>query len=105
MARGNTDVTKVIYDGKNGQSFVAMVDSVTDLENWKKDSSVPLAQVVSTFQVFTTHQQGHQGLLDAVPNSLLENEFGTVKQEECIKHILKNGSTQIQTVCFSYFRY
>jgi hypothetical protein len=56
MARGKVDVTKVIYDGKNGQTFVAMVDSVDDLEKWKKDSSVPLAQVVSSFQVFTTHQ-------------------------------------------------
>lgn len=56
MARGNTDYTKVIYNGKNGQTFVTMVDSVDDLEKWKKDPSVPLAQVVSSFQVFTSHQ-------------------------------------------------
>jgi hypothetical protein len=43
--------------------------------------------------------------MDAVLNSVLESEFGTAKQEECIKQILKNGVPQTQTVCFPHFRY
>lgn len=55
MPRGNDQQTKVHYKGKE-DDFVIFVDSVEALQNWKKDSSIPLAQVVSGWKVFTTHK-------------------------------------------------
>ncbi|KAF8254045.1 DUF1960-domain-containing protein [Wilcoxina mikolae CBS 423.85] len=97
MARGNAEFVKVIYTAKGGESFIVLVDSLEDYEAWKKDESIPLAQVVSGFQVFTSHKGGPQGIMDAASNVSLESEFGTSKEEECIKKILKQGSPQVKT--------
>jgi hypothetical protein len=53
MTRGDVTHVKVHYKG-NDQDFVIFVDSVDDYQKWRGDKSVPLAQVVSSFKVFTT---------------------------------------------------
>jgi hypothetical protein len=55
MPRGNAQQTKVVYKGKS-DDFVVYVDSIEDLQKWKKDSSIPLAQVVNGWKVFCTHK-------------------------------------------------
>lgn len=55
MPRGNDTQTKVHYQGKT-DDFIIFIDSIEDLEKWKKDSSVPLAQVVSGWKIFVTHK-------------------------------------------------
>ncbi len=55
MPRGNAAVTKVHYRG-NTDDFIVFIDSREDLEAWKKDSSVPLAQVVNSFKIMVTHK-------------------------------------------------
>jgi hypothetical protein len=37
--------------------------------------------------------------MDTASNSALENEFGTSKEEDVIKKILRGGSPQTKTVC------
>lgn len=53
MARGDGTQTKVHYKGKD-EDFVIFVENSEAVQNWKKDSSIPLAQVVNGFKVFTT---------------------------------------------------
>lgn len=53
--RGNATQIKVHYKG-NEDDFVIFADSVQAINDWKKDKSVPLAQVVSGFKVFVTHK-------------------------------------------------
>lgn len=55
MPRGNDQQTKVHYKGKD-EDFIIFVDSAEAVKNWKNDSSVPLAQIVSGFKVFITHK-------------------------------------------------
>lgn len=55
MPRANDAQTKVHYKGSQ-DDFVIFVDSAQAVEDWKKDSSVPLAQVVSGWKVFITHK-------------------------------------------------
>jgi hypothetical protein len=55
MPRANEQQTKVHYKGSE-DDFVIFVDSVKAVQDWKKDSSVPLAQVVSGWKVFVTHK-------------------------------------------------
>lgn len=55
MVRGNASQTKVHYKG-NVDDFIIMVDSKEAVQEWKKDSSVPLAQVVSGWKIFVTHK-------------------------------------------------
>merc|ERR1712230_197150 len=52
MPRGNASVTKCHYKGKD-EDFIVFVESADDVEKWKNDSSIPLAQVVSGFKIMT----------------------------------------------------
>lgn len=95
MPRGNGPVSKVFYKG-NTDDFIVFVDSVEDLNAWKGDKSIPLAQVVNSFKIMLTHKQGAQGQLDGASKASLENEFGTSNEDEVIIKILEQG--QLQTV-------
>merc|ERR1712225_109371 len=55
MPRGNASVTKCHYKGKD-EDFIVFVESADDVEKWKNDSSIPLAQVVSGFKIMITHK-------------------------------------------------
>ncbi|KAF2268310.1 putative RNA binding protein [Lojkania enalia] len=91
--RGNEAQTKVHYKGVE-DDFVIFVDSAKAVQDWKQDSSVPLAQVVSGWKVFVTHKQGAQGILDGASNGALDSEFGTHKEEDVVKKILELGEIQ-----------
>jgi ribosome maturation protein Sdo1 len=94
MARGEANRLKVHYKGTNDDDFIVFLDSSEDYQKWLGDKTVPLAQVVSSFKVFTTHRQGAQGLLEGASNAMLENEFGTSKDDEAVLQILEKGSMQ-----------
>ncbi|KAL1611974.1 hypothetical protein SLS60_000197 [Paraconiothyrium brasiliense] len=93
MPRGNEQQTKVHYKGKE-EDFIVFVESADAVKEWKKDSSIPLAQVVGGWKVFITHKHGNQGILDSASNSQLENEFGTHKEEDVVKQIIEKGDLQ-----------
>lgn len=93
MTRGNAPQVKVVYQGQD-DDFIVFVDSVADLDAWKKDRSTPLAQVVSGFKIMISHRHGAQGHLDGASKAILENEFGTSNEDECIIKILENGEVQ-----------
>ena len=47
--------TKCHYKGQH-DDFIVFVDSAQAVRDWKKDSSVPLAQVVNGWKIFVTHK-------------------------------------------------
>jgi hypothetical protein len=55
MARGEANQTKFHYKGKE-DDFVIFVDNAKAARDWKTDKSIPLAQVVSAFQIFVTRK-------------------------------------------------
>ncbi|KAM0720623.1 hypothetical protein Q7P37_004760 [Cladosporium fusiforme] len=89
--RGNATQIRVHYKG-NEDDFVIFADSVQAINDWKKDKSVPLAQVASSFKVFVTHNHGNQGVLDAASKGQLESEFGTSKDDDVVAKILEQGN-------------
>ncbi|PUU83160.1 ribosome maturation protein [Tuber borchii] len=93
MTRGSGEQTKVIYKGKN-EDFIVFVESVGNLNKWRSDPSIPLVDVVDSFKVFRTHKHGVQGILDEAGGGLLEDEFGTKKEDDVVKKILQDGSYQ-----------
>jgi hypothetical protein len=56
MTRGDVSHLKVHYKGSDDEDYVVFLDSAEDYQKWLNDKSVPLAQVVSSFKVFTTHK-------------------------------------------------
>ncbi|KAL8855259.1 MAG: hypothetical protein Q9178_008088 [Gyalolechia marmorata] len=120
MPRGNAHQSKVHYQGKE-DDFVIFVDDVKSVQNWKDDRSIPLAHVVSGFKIFVTHKydgfhfrpsinaflnqgaamadvpkrrHGAQNAHDEASKQILENEFGTHNEDECMIKILEGGSLQ-----------
>ncbi|CRG90871.1 hypothetical protein PISL3812_07917 [Talaromyces islandicus] len=93
MPRGNDNITKVFYQGK-ADDFVIFVDDVPSAQKWRHDRTIPLAQVVSGWKVFVTHKQGAQGILDGASKAMLENEFGTTREEDVVQQILEKGEIQ-----------
>jgi hypothetical protein len=55
MARGNVGVYKVHYKGEN-DDFVVFIENPAIVKDWRKDRSIPLAQVVNGWKIFVTHQ-------------------------------------------------
>jgi ribosome maturation protein Sdo1 len=54
-----------------------IVDSQEAVAKYRKDSSIPLVDVVNSFDVFVTNKHGAQGVMDRASKSQLENEFNT----------------------------
>lgn len=53
--RGNATQIRVHFKG-DSDDFIVFAESVQAVEDWKKDRSIPLAQVVDSFKVFVTHK-------------------------------------------------
>jgi len=88
-------LTKVVYkpDTQSTDEFTVIVNP-EEYKKWKEgDTTIPLADVVDSFQVFFSNQ-GAQGLLGTPSRQQLDNVFGTHKDVVVIEHILKNGSEQ-----------
>jgi len=94
--RGAQGINKV-HLNRDGEDFIVLVESGDTLSKWKNDSSVPLAQVVDGFKVFTTHSQGPQGIMDSASKASLDSAFGTHNEDEVIKTILMEGQLQKTT--------
>ncbi|ERF68806.1 hypothetical protein EPUS_06250 [Endocarpon pusillum Z07020] len=97
MPRGNGAQSKVVFHGAS-DSFIVFVESPEAVKDWKKDRSIPLAQVMAGFKVFQTHKHGAQGVLDGASKSTLENEFGTSNDDEVIIKILEGGEVQASEI-------
>ncbi|KAL6708807.1 hypothetical protein ACN47E_002214 [Coniothyrium glycines] len=93
MARGNAPQVKVFYKGSNGDQFVIFVESEEAVQNWKKDPSIPLSEVVAGWKILVP-EHGKQGILNTASNGQLENEFGTTNEDDIVKKILREGSVQ-----------
>ncbi|KAK2739208.1 hypothetical protein FQN57_006651 [Myotisia sp. PD_48] len=93
MARGNGEACKVFFRGET-EDFILYVDSAESVQNWKKDSSVPLAHVVSGWKVFVNRRGGATGIHDTASKQELENEFGSSNEDVVVPKILKEGEIQ-----------
>jgi uncharacterized protein (DUF3820 family) len=62
MARGNAELTKIVYKGKK-DDYMVIIDLLEDYEKWKKDESIPLAQVLSGWKIFVTHKYASRPVL------------------------------------------
>jgi len=89
------ELTKVIYkpDSQKSEEYTVIVNP-DEYEKWKNgDTSISLAEVVDSFQVFFSNQ-GKQGILGQASKQQLENEFGTSKDVDVVQQILEKGKGQ-----------
>ncbi|KAF8663447.1 hypothetical protein AX16_001017 [Volvariella volvacea WC 439] len=77
---------------RNGGKSGARSSSI-QATNSTADTSIPLAQVVDSFNVYHS-TQGSQGILGKPSKQQLDTTFGTSVDVDVIKFILENGKEQ-----------
>ncbi|WFD35127.1 hypothetical protein MCUN1_001976 [Malassezia cuniculi] len=85
-------VNKVVYkpDSQQTDEFIVLVHSEL-YDKWSKgDRTIPLADVVDSFEVFHC-ATGTQGILGKASNQQLDNVFGTHKDVDVVTQILEKG--------------
>lgn len=55
MTRADGEITSVHYKGKD-DDFVVIIEGAGAIKRWKSDKSIPLVDVVNSFDVFVTHK-------------------------------------------------
>lgn len=80
---------KVVYEAELGVLFV-YVDPER-YARWKTDQSVPLVDVLDTFQVYDTDTGTSSGIPSAAGSATLGEVCGAQNLDDAIKFILLNG--------------
>jgi ribosome maturation protein Sdo1 len=95
-----TKSVRVVYSSKHGnedsEEFFMYAEPGM-VEKWKKDSTIPLVDVLQSFQVFSSNTKSPQGIAQRPSKAHLEDAFGTVDQTEIATKILMNGKTSVVT--------
>ncbi|KAG7447546.1 DUF1960-domain-containing protein [Guyanagaster necrorhizus] len=89
-------ISKVIYkpDSQSTDEYCLLVHT-DEYKKWKAgDSSIPLADVVDSYQAFHSGQ-GPQGILGKPSNQQLDTIFGTSKDVDVAQIILEKGRHQL----------
>uniref|UniRef100_A0A1D1ZBD3 SDO1-like protein C21C3.19 n=1 Tax=Anthurium amnicola TaxID=1678845 RepID=A0A1D1ZBD3_9ARAE len=84
------DETRVIYKPKNSREEFFVFVYPEEVMKWRKDKSIPLTEVVQTFDVFE-NARGSEGKSGRPSKQTLENTFNTSNDTEIINHILEHG--------------
>ena len=72
------------------QTMVLMVDKDA-LKKYKQDPSVPLAEVVNSFEVLKYDNAGKSGTMSKPSKQEIEDVFGTSRDDEVVKFMLEHG--------------
>ncbi|KAI0375883.1 DUF1960-domain-containing protein [Pilatotrama ljubarskyi] len=89
------ELTKIVYKPfpESTEDYIVIVNPA-EYKRWKAGGiSIPLTEVVDSFQIFWSNQ-GSQGLLGTPSNQQLENVFGTHKDVDVITQILQKGKEE-----------
>ncbi|KAI8343738.1 Shwachman-Bodian-diamond syndrome protein-domain-containing protein [Chlamydoabsidia padenii] len=81
---------KLVHKAENGEEFyvVAIPEMVT---KWKNDKTIPLVDVVQSFEVFTSPAGGNILPADRPSKGQLENAFNTSNNDEVVRYLVENG--------------
>ncbi|POY71998.1 hypothetical protein BMF94_5007 [Rhodotorula taiwanensis] len=84
---------KAVYkpDSMSTDEYIIVIGDVSAAEKWKGGGdSIPLVDVVDSFDVFHTGQ-GSQGLMQRASKQDLDTIFGTTNDNEIVEQILTKG--------------
>ncbi|PWN45318.1 DUF1960-domain-containing protein [Ceraceosorus guamensis] len=86
---------KVVYHPEhNANDLFQVIVNGEEYKKWKAgDTTIPLADVVDSFQIFHTGQ-GAQGIMGKPSKQDLDNFFGTHNDTDVVLQILQKGDLQ-----------
>ncbi|KAE8221451.1 hypothetical protein CF319_g5196 [Tilletia indica] len=90
------NVSKVVYkpDTQSTDTYIVIVEP-NEYKKWADgDKTIPLTEVVDSFDVFHTNQ-GAQGHLNRASKQQLDSIFGSSNETDCVTQILEKGTLQV----------
>ncbi|SHO79273.1 Uncharacterized protein MSYG_3623 [Malassezia sympodialis ATCC 42132] len=92
-------ISKVIYknDPMSTDEYIVLVNPETYVSWRSGDKTIPLADVVDTFQIFSSGQ-GSQGIMGQLSKQELHTVFGTSNTDDAIVKLLEAGTLQAGTL-------
>ncbi|CAJ0642133.1 15879_t:CDS:2 [Entrophospora sp. SA101] len=91
MAISQVD-TKIIFKSNDSHEEFFVFGNPDLVLKWRKDQTIPLVDVVQSFDVYETVNGGNQGIAGRPSKQRLENTFGTSDTTQVITHILQHGN-------------
>ncbi|KAI8140974.1 ribosome maturation protein [Fennellomyces sp. T-0311] len=82
--------TKVVYRGDGEQDFFVLANPGM-VSRWRKDKTIPLVDVVQSFDVMTTSTGGETGEFVRPPKGILASAFHTSNMDKVVEQIVANG--------------
>ncbi|KAI8822504.1 ribosome maturation protein [Fimicolochytrium jonesii] len=64
------------------------------VEPWRKDKSIPIVDVVESFDIFAVNNGGNTGVYERPSRQQLDTTFGTHNVSEIIERILQEGKIE-----------
>ncbi|GAA5836007.1 hypothetical protein JCM3766R1_005126 [Sporobolomyces carnicolor] len=90
---GAWDMEKVVYkpDSMSTEEYIVILQDADLANKWiAGDRTIPLVDIVDSFDVFTTGQ-GAQGILERPSKQVLDTVFGSTNQNDIVETVLEKG--------------
>ncbi|KAI9361445.1 ribosome maturation protein [Pilaira anomala] len=82
--------SKVVYKGADHTEFFVIANAGM-VAKYRSDKTIPLIDVVQSFDIFTTTTGGNTGEAVHPAKGLLESTFNTSNKDEIVKTIIEKG--------------
>ncbi|KAI9499302.1 ribosome maturation protein [Zychaea mexicana] len=82
--------TKITYRGENDQEFFVIANKGM-ASKWRKDKTIPLVDVVQSFDVMTTSTGSETGEFVRPSKGTLESSFQTKNVDKVVEQIVEHG--------------
>ncbi|CAG8575087.1 10611_t:CDS:2 [Paraglomus occultum] len=83
---------RIVYKPQGSREEYFVYAYPGELKKWRTDKSIPLTDVVDSFDIFEILGGGNDGIAGRASKQRLENAFGTSNNTEVIEIILKDGA-------------
>lgn len=86
----SAQATKVVYKGADNMEFFVIANAGM-VAKWKSDKTIPLIDVVQSFDIHTTTTGGNTGEAIHPSKGVLESTFQTSNKDDIVKKIISDG--------------
>ncbi|KAI9143548.1 ribosome maturation protein [Paraphysoderma sedebokerense] len=92
---GSDNAEKVVYhDRKVTTEEFFVITNPGMVQKWKTDKTIPLVEVVQSFDIFQHGTGGHEGVATRPSKQTLLDVFGTKNETEVVEWLLLHGTVQ-----------
>ncbi|RKP04720.1 ribosome maturation protein [Thamnocephalis sphaerospora] len=81
---------RVVFKSEDGDEFFVFVDPGM-VPKWRKDRTIPLVDVVQTFEVFATDTGGNDGRAGRASLQSITNAMGVKSVDDAVQFVVEHG--------------